>query len=58
MPSNSISKILYLLEKNSNFVELKVHLIHRKQVPLLHNKELILCNEGCGLVTLSKEQIT
>ena len=38
-----------------------VHLIHRKQVHLLHDTELILCNEGAGLVAvhmlLASEQI-
>ena len=31
-----------------------VHLIHRKRVPLLHNSVLILCDEGDGLVAMSK----
>ena len=30
-----------------------VHLIHRKWVPLLHNKVLILCDEGDGLVAVN-----
>ena len=34
------------------FAELKVHLIHRKQVPLLHNTVLILCDEGGGFVAV------
>ena len=33
-----------------------VHLIHRKRVPLLHNTELILCDEGEGLVAVIKGQ--
>ena len=32
--------------------EFKVHLIHRKQVPLFHNTVLILCDEGDGLVAV------
>ena len=31
----------------NNFIEFKLHLIHWKQVPLLHT---ILCYEGDGLV--------
>ena len=30
-----------------------VHLIHRKQVPLLHKEVLILCDEGDALVAMS-----
>ena len=37
---------------NVVFAELKVHLIHRKQVPLLHNTVLILCDEGAALVAV------
>ena len=40
-------------EKKNNIAEFKVHLIHRKQVPLLHNTVLILCNEGAGSVAVS-----
>ena len=48
-----ISKILYrLFKKNDGFAEFKVHLIHRKQVPHLHNTVLILCDEGDGLVAV------
>ena len=36
------------------FAEFKVHLIHRKQVPLLHSTVLILCDEGDGLVAVIK----
>ena len=32
-----------------------VHLIHRKQVPLLHNTVFILCDEGDGLVPGGRE---
>ena len=46
-----------LVRKNNNFVEFKVHLIHRKQVPLLHNTVLILCYEGAGLVAIRKSYI-
>ena len=45
-------KVLNLLEKNNNFAEFKVPLIHRKQVPLLHNTVLILWDEGAGLVAV------
>ena len=34
------------------FAEFKVHLIHRKQVPVLHITVLILCDEGDGMVAL------
>ena len=34
---NSI--ILHWLEKSNDFAEFKIDLIHRKQVPLLHNTE-------------------
>ena len=44
-------KNFLLTRKNFNdFVKVKVHLIHRKQVPLLHNTVLILYYEGDGLV--------
>ena len=45
-------KNVVLVRKNNNFDQFKVHLIHRKQVPLLHNTLLILCNEGAGLVAV------
>ena len=38
-----------LVRKNNDFAEFKVHLIHRKHAPLLHNTVLILCDEGAGL---------
>ena len=42
--------LLFQNSKNNNFVEFKVHLIHGKQVPLIHNTVvLILCYEGDGL---------
>ena len=47
------SRVLCWLEK-SNFAEFKVHLIHKKQVPLIHNTVLILCDEGAGLVDVYK----
>ena len=52
--SNSIFGLqkFVLVWKNKDFTEFKVHLIHRKQVPLLHNTVLILCNEGAGLVAV------
>ena len=34
------------------FAEFKVHLIHRKQVSILYNTVLILCDEGAGLVVM------
>ena len=37
-------------KKNNDFVKVKVHLIHRKRVPLLHNTVLILYYEGDGCV--------
>ena len=45
-----ISEIL--VRKKNDFAEFKVHFIHRKQVPLLHNTVLILCDEGAGLVAM------
>ena len=48
--SNSISRNQKLTRKNNNFTEFKVHLIHRKQDPLLHYTVMILCYEGDGLV--------
>ena len=36
--------------KNNGYAEFKVHLIHRKQVPLLHNTVLIWCDDWDGLV--------
>ena len=45
-------KFFVLARKNDDSAEFKVHLIHRKQVPLLHNTVLILCDEGAGLVAL------
>ena len=40
------------VRKNNDLVELKAHLIHMKQVPLVHNTVLILCDEGAGFVTM------
>ena len=53
-PSNIIFVylIFVFVRKNSDFTEFNVPLIHRKQVPLLHNTVLILCDEGSGLVTV------
>ena len=34
----------------NDFIERKVHLIHRKQIPLLHNTVLILFYEGARLM--------
>ena len=53
-PSNSIFGILFFVfvRKKSDFAEFKVPLIYRKHVPLLHNKVLILCDEGAGLVAV------
>ena len=48
-----ISEILYWFEKTNHFAEFNVHLIHKKQVPLLHNTVLILCNEGVGSVAMN-----
>ena len=48
-----ISKILYLLEKNNDFAEFKVHHIHRKQAPR-DNTVLILCDEEAGLMAVIK----
>ena len=39
--------------KNRDFAVFNVHLIHRKQVPLLHNTVVILCDDGGGLVAVS-----
>ena len=47
-----IFKLLYLLENITIWLDLKVPFIHRKQVPLLHNTLLILCDEGDGLVAV------
>ena len=56
MPSNSIFGFLKVyinfVTKNDDFAEFKVHLIHRKQVHLLHNTVLILCDEEAGLVAV------
>ena len=41
-------------KNNDGFAEFKAHLIHRKQVPLLHNTVFILCDEGDGLVSVHK----
>ena len=41
-----------MVRRNNDFAELKVHLIFRKQVPLLHIIVLILCDEGAGLVAV------
>ena len=46
-----------LVRKNNDFAEFKVHLIHRKQVPLLHNTVMILCDEGAGLVAMNNSNI-
>ena len=45
------SKIKLLTRRNNDFVEFKVHLIHRKQVLLLHGTVDILCYEGDALGT-------
>ena len=37
------------------FADFNVHLIHRKQVPLLHNIVMILCYEGDGLVGVYRQ---
>ena len=42
-----------MVRKNNDFAEFNVHLIHRKQVPLLHFTVLILCYEGDGLVAVT-----
>ena len=39
--------------ENKDFAVFNVHLIHRKQVLLLYNTVLILCDEGDGLVAVS-----
>ena len=44
--------MLHWLEKNNNFVKFKVHLIHRKRVPLLRRTVLIFCDEGAELVAV------
>ena len=49
-------KFFVFVRKNKDFAELKVPLIHRKQVPLLHNTVLILCDEGDGLVAVEKKK--
>ena len=41
------------LKKSNSFGEFKVHLIHRKPDPLLHNTVLILCDEGAGLMGMN-----
>ena len=52
--SNSIIRILKLsIVKKINAIELKVHLMHWKQVPLLHNTVLISCSEGIRLVGIN-----
>ena len=38
----TLNKFPALVRKNNNFAEFKADLIHRKQVPLLHNTVLIL----------------
>ena len=43
---------IVLVRKNNHFAEFKVYLIHRKQVPLLHNTVLILYDEEAGLVAV------
>ena len=57
MPSNSIFGFLKfcICKKNNDFAELKVHVIHRKQVPLLHKKVLILC-KGARLVAVNRHK--
>ena len=45
-------KFFVFVRKYSDFAEIIAPLIHRKQVPLLHNMVLILCNEGAGLVAV------
>ena len=40
------------VRKNNDFAEIQVPVFHRKQVPLLHNTVLILCDEGDGLVPM------
>ena len=54
MPSNSIFGFLKLCidYKKYGFAEFKVHIIHRKQAPILHNTVLILCDEGNGFVAV------
>ena len=43
----------FVFVRKNDFAEFKVHLIHRKRVPLLHNKVFILCiSEGAGLVAM------
>ena len=43
------------VRKNNDIAEFEVPLINRKQVPLLHNTLLILCNEGAGLVAVTSK---
>ena len=43
-----------MCRENNDFAEFMVHLIHRKRVPLLYNTVLILCDEGDGLVAVSR----
>ena len=48
--------MLVFVRKNNDFAEIYVPLIHRKQVPLLHNTVLILCDEGDGLVAVKEQK--
>ena len=41
-----------MVRKNNDFAEFKGHRIHRKQVALIHNTVLILCDEADGLVAV------
>ena len=45
-------------KKNNHFAEFKAHLIHWKQVSLLHNTVLILWDEGAGLVAMIMDVLT
>ena len=48
MLSNSI--LFVLVRKKNDFAEAKVHLIHRKHVPLLHNTVLFYAIKELDLV--------
>ena len=52
MLSNSISGLFYLQENITALSEIKVHLIHRKQAPLLHNTVLVLWIGVCDFVNI------
>ena len=41
LTSRLLHCICYLQEKNNNYIEFEVHLIHNNNVPLLHNAVLI-----------------